>query len=199
MILTPNRHRIVTASMADLEVELQRQVMRDRLAGLDKNVRGLIHFEIEKIDGGIRNHGISFNAVTTAGFNQMLNSMFRNGTDTLYPNWYIGLISNSGYTGLAVGDVMNSHTGWTEDSTHYTGANRPAWTPGAAASKSISNSSSVNFPINNDNTVIKGIFITSDNTLGGTSGFLWSTGLFGSDQTLYNSDTLKITYVVNLN
>lgn len=79
------------------------------------------------------------------------------------------------------------------------GLGRPLWVPGAAASKIIVNASPANFPINTDTTVIKGIFVTSDPTLGGSVGSLWSTGLFPSgDQTLFNLDTLKITYQVTL-
>lgn len=187
------KNSIIVATMADLAQELERQNK------INKLVKGLIQPVIERRDGTIEVPRHSFNGVTTLGYNLMLDSIFRNGSATLYPNWYVGLISNASYSALAAGDQMSSHTGWTEDSTHYTGTNRPQWTPAAASAKSISNSSSVNFPINNDNTIIKGIFVTSDNTLGGTTGFLWSTGLFGSDQTLYNGDTLKITYVVTLN
>ena len=56
----------------------------------------------------------------------------------------------------------------------------------------------MNFPMNTDNTVIKGIFVISDPSLNGTIGLLWSSGLFSSDQTLYNGDILKITYSVAL-
>lgn len=189
-----NKSSIIHATMADLRAELKRQQK------INKFVKGLIQPFIERRDGRLEIPEMSFNGVTTLGYNYMLDATFRNGAATLYPNWYIGLISNASYTsGLAVGDIMTSHSGWTEDSTHYTGSNRPQWSPAAASAKAISNASSVNFPINNDNTIIKGIFVCSDNTLGGTSGFLWSTGLFSSDQTLYNGDTLKITYVVNLN
>lgn len=187
------KNSIIVATMADLAQELERQNK------INKLVKGLIQPIIERANGDIEVLRHSFNGVTTLGYNLMLDSIFRNGSATLYPNWYVGLISNTSYSALSASDQMSSHTGWTEDSTHYTGSNRPQWSPSAASAKSISNASSVNFPINNDNTVIKGIFVSSDNTLGGTTGFLWSTGLFGSDQTLYNGDTLKITYVVTLN
>jgi hypothetical protein len=148
-------------------------------------------------DGSLRWEEEFNNGVTNLGFNLMLDSTFKNGSATLYPNWYIGLIGTS--TSLAAGDVMSSHSGWTEDFTHYDETTRPQWTAGSAASKSITNSSSVNFTMNTDSTVIKGIFVTSDN--GGssrTTGLLWSTGLFGSDQTLFDNDVLKITYTVTL-
>jgi hypothetical protein len=78
------------------------------------------------------------------------------------------------------------------------GNGRPIWIPSAATSKAITNPTSVNFPINTDNTVIKGIFVLSDPTLNGALGLMWSSGLFASDQTLFNGDVLKITYTVSL-
>lgn len=158
---------------------------------------GKFEGQIVRRDGSIE-YPEGCNGVTTLGFNLMLDSTFRSASISPISTWYIGLIGNSGFSALAVGDTMASHAGWTEDSTHYTAANRPTWTPSAAASKSITNASTVNFAINTDSTVIKGIFVTSDNTLGGTSGTLYATGLFSSDQTLFNGDTLKITYTVTL-
>lgn len=171
----------------------------DRCKGInhEPQLRCTIRAEIVGSDGKIR-WSETLNGVTNAGFNLMLDSTFRYSSITPLDTWYISLISNSGFSALAAGDTMSSHSGWTEDSTHYTAANRPQWTPSAAASKSITNASSVNFAINTDSTIIKGIFVTSNNTLGGTSGTLWATGLFSSDQTLFNGDTLKITYTVSL-
>lgn len=240
--------------------------------------RGLFKVEAWKPNGDLRWRQLVPNGVTNVGYNLMLDSTFRSDQITPIVLWYIGLISNQSYTALAAGDTMSSHTGWTEDSTHYTpvtfgaavdnaggysagattmtidgiaqtipvgtpmsvvgatgtykvlssvggatptsitfspalvsgggvadnavitfGNGRPIWTPSAAASKIIVNASPANFPINQDTTVLKGIFVVSDPTLGGSNGSLWSTGLFPSgDQTLYNLDTLKVTYQVTL-
>lgn len=162
-------------------------------------LKGFFTAECYKPDGTLRWKEENRNGVTNLGFNLMLDSTFRSASITTISAWYMGLISNASFTtGLQAGDTMSSHSGWTEDSTHYTASNRPSWTPSAAASKAISNATPVSFAMNLDNTVIKGIFLTSDNTLGGTAGTLWATGLFGSDQTLFNGDTLKITYTVAL-
>lgn len=159
-------------------------------------VVGRFKAECFRQDGSLRWEEEFDNGVTNLGFNLMLDSTFKNGTATLYPTWYIGLISTS--PTLASADVMSSHTGWTEDTVHYTESTRPQWTVGTAASKSSTNSASVNFSINTDSIVITGIFITSDNTKSGTTGLLWSTGLFSSAQTLFSGDVLKITYTVTL-
>lgn len=160
-------------------------------------VTGRFHAEIHRKNGSVVDLGF-LNGVSNIGFNLMLDSTFRSASISPISTWYIGLISNSGFSALNAADTMASHAGWTEDSTHYTASVRPTWTPTAAASKSITNTSSVNFAMNTDNTIIKGIFVTSDSTLGGTTGTLWAAGLFGSDQTLFNGDTLKITYTVTL-
>ena len=45
---------------------------------------------------------------------------------------------------------------------------------------------------------IKGLFLCSDNTKGGTTGTLFATAAFtGGNQTVNNGDTLKVTYTVS--
>ena len=158
-------------------------------------VRGRFHVECFREDGSKRWENDFDNGVTNVGFNLMLDSTFRSASITPLSTWYVGLISNSGYTGISSTDTMSSHAGWTEDTTHYTPTTsgvRPTWTVGAAATSQSTNSSSVNFAINTDSTVINGIFIVSDSSIGGTA------GLFSTAQTLFNGDTLKITYTVTL-
>jgi hypothetical protein len=134
------------------------------------------------------------NDITNEGKNLILEIMFHDGTQIASSSWSAGLISNSGYTGLAAGDTMASHGGWTEF-TGYTQSTRVAWGPGAAASQQITNSTPMTFDINASGTV-KGIFVTSNNTKSGTSGKLWATGLFTADVPVTNGDQLKITYAV---
>ncbi len=163
-------------------------------------IRGRIDAECIKPDGTTRWKVENCNMLMNLGFNYLLDAAFRNGVATLYANFYIGLIG-AVTSGIAGGDAMGSHGGWTEDSTHYTLSNRPAWintTTDVAATKSITNATPVDFPINTNSTVILGIFVTSDNTLGGSTGFLFSAGLFGSSQTLFSGDHLKITYTITL-
>lgn len=158
-------------------------------------VAGWIKAKIIRKDGRVEEVGLSKNGITNEGYNNMLGVHFHG--DTQQTAWYIGLIGNTSFSTLAAADTMASHSGWTE-SVAYSNATRPQWTCGAAASKSITNSVVVSFNINADSTVLKGIFIPSDNTKSGTSGKLWSTGLFSSDQTMNNGDVLQITYTVNL-
>ena len=134
------------------------------------------------------------NGVTTVGKNLMLGAMF-NGVSPA-TTWYIGLIDNSGYSAVAAGDTMSSHTGWNEFTTYDESA-RVEWTEGAAASGSITSSSVSTFTIGGNGT-LRGIFVVSNSTKGGTSGTLWSTALFAAATAVADDDQIKITYTVNL-
>ena len=133
------------------------------------------------------------NGITDLGLNALLDVKFHSGTQVT--TWYIGLIDNASYSALSNSDTLASHTGWVESSA-YTNSTRPQWTVGAASSRSSTNSSTVDFTMN-ATTTVKGIFIASDNTKGGTTGELWSTAAFGSNVVLNSGDTLKTTYTVS--
>lgn len=135
------------------------------------------------------------NDITNEGKNTLFEIMFHDGSQIASANWAIGLISSAGYSALAATDVMASHPGWTEF-TGYTASTRVAWGPGAAASQSITNASPATFNINATGTV-KGIFVTSNNTISGTTGKLWSTALFSADVPVNNGDQLRVTYTVS--
>lgn len=135
-----------------------------------------------------------FNGVTNEGLNNMLGVTFHGDTQT---SWYFFPISATSFTILAAGDTMASHAGWAE-STAYTEGTRQQWTPNAPASKSITNTSLALFTISTDGTIFKGFGLTSNNTKGGTTGKLWSTGLFSADQEYLAGDLVQAKYTVNL-
>ncbi len=116
------------------------------------------------------------NGATTVGLNYMLNTGFR-ATSQL-TTWYCGIIAATSYSGVSVNDTMSSHSGWTE-LTGYSESVRQTWSPGAAASGALSNSTAMAFTIN-ATTTAQGIFIASDSTKSGTSGTLWCTAVEGS-------------------
>ncbi len=157
-------------------------------------LRGRFVGELVHIDGTsepLEGH----NDITNIGKNTLLDVMFSDATQIASTDWAIGLISLSGYSALAAADTAASHAGWTEF-TGYTQATRVAWGPGTPASQSITNASAAVFDINATGTV-KGIFVISEDTKGGTTGTLWATGLFGSDVAVVSSDQLRITYTVS--
>jgi hypothetical protein len=133
------------------------------------------------------------NGITDVGLNHILETQFRSGTPVA--TWYIGLIDNASFSALAAGDTMASHAGWIENS-DYDEATRVAWTPGAASARSMTNGTTCDFTMNATKT-IKGIFITSVSTKGGTTGTLWSTAAFGSTVAVVDNDVLKVTYTLS--
>ena len=137
------------------------------------------------------------NLVTTAGKNDMLDKYLAGSTYTAA--WYVLLIGSTSYTtGAAVTDTMASHGGWAEDVEYSQSARvTTAWSAAAAGSKALS--AACVFSINGDGTTIKGCFLNSVATKSGTTGTLFSAGLFtGGDKVLANGDTLNVSYTATL-
>ena len=80
--------------------------------------------------------------------------------------------------------------------TAYSGGVRKTWTPIAASSGSITNTSVVTFNITGTDTLY-GAFLVSSNTLNGTSGVLWSGVSFPSTVAVANGDDVKVTYTLS--
>lgn len=154
---------------------------------------GRYRVECVGADGQVKWVDYIDNLVTTAGKNDLLDKYLAGSAYTAA--WYLGLISNSGYTAVAAGDTSASHAGWTE-STAYSNATRvaPSWGSASAGSKA---STATAFTINATDT-IKGAFLISVSTKGGTTGILYSAGLFsGGDRSVIGGDTLNVTYTAS--
>jgi len=95
------------------------------------SLRGRFHVEHIRDGKTLAKYEVR-NAITDEGLNHILETEFKSGAAVA--TWYIGLVDNANWTAFAPGDVMNSHTGWVECAA-YTAADRPAWTPGDAASR----------------------------------------------------------------
>ena len=154
-------------------------------------------FKVEHLDkdGNVKMVYDFPNDIVNQGKNDIFDIMFSDGTQIAASSWFIGLISNSGYSALAAADTMASHAGWTEF-TGYSQSTRVAWGPGEPASQSITNASPATFDINGSGTV-KGIFITTNSSRSGTSGRLWATALFSADVPVTSGDQLRVTYTVS--
>lgn len=133
------------------------------------------------------------NGITDEGLNHILGVEFH--ADTQITTWYLGLVDNASFSAFAAGDVMNSHAGWIE-CTAYSEANRQTWGAGASSARSITNGTAATFSINATKT-LKGIFVTSNNTISGTTGKLWSTAAFASTVAVISGDSVKVTYTVS--
>ena len=133
------------------------------------------------------------NGITDEGIHYLLEVGFRSDAgmpEAQLAPWYAGLIDNSGFTGLDPSDTMSSHSGWTE-SQDYSEAVRQTLAFAAAASRAISDD--VSFTMNATKT-IEGIFVTSNNVKGGTTGKLWSTAQFSTAPALVSGNVLTANY-----
>jgi len=150
-------------------------------------------FQLEHIRNGevIGRHECP-NGIVNVGLNQILDVQFASGTQVT--SWFMGLVDNSGFTAFAAADTMSSHAGWSEN-TNYDAPPRAAWGAGAAASQQVTNGTAAEFTIN-AGVAIKGMFITTNSTKGGTTGTLWSTAAFTSVINAVASDTIRVTYTV---
>jgi hypothetical protein len=169
-------------------------------------------FVVEHFRKGVKIGHYEFpNGITNQGKNKLLDVMFH-GVSAI-TTWWLGLISNSGYSALAATDVyaqIGGSNGWAEFTDYHDAGNggssstRPEWTEGAASGQAITNSSPVVCDITGSGTV-KGLFLVGgaagaqtkgDNAAAGA--ILWATALFGTGDVAVNAeDQLKVTYTVS--
>jgi hypothetical protein len=134
------------------------------------------------------------NGVTNVGKNAFLDAFFNSGAQPA--NWYLGLISNTGFTSVSSSDTAASHPLWTEW-TDTGDAGRLDWGQGAASGQQVASGSVIETTLTAAGT-LQGIFLSSVGTKGGTTGILWATALFSSPLVAEIGDTLRLTYAVQL-
>ncbi len=144
------------------------------------------------------------NLVTTVGKNLALDTYLAGSAYTV-TGPFIGLISFTSYSGVAIGDTMTSHAGWLEagnaNAPHYSGSRPTAvWNAASAGSKSLT--AALVFSITSNGTVKGGFLVYGSGasaTIDNTSGTLYSAGLFTSgDQPVTTGGTLNLTYTASL-
>jgi hypothetical protein len=149
------------------------------------------HFDVE---GNLKGVYDIPNGIVDEGLNHILNTQFH-GTSAI-TTWYIALVDNATFSAFADADTLSSHAGWSEFLS-YSEGNRVTWQEDAAASRSITNTTTADYTINATGNA-KGIFVSSNNVKDtGTTGTLWSTAAFSSVVAVANGDTLKVTYTVS--
>jgi len=139
-----------------------------------------------------------YNVVCTVAKNNVLDVYFQSGSFAPSTTWYMGVIDNLNYTtGPAEGDTQSSHGGWVE-SIAYNEVTRPSISWAAASGKAKASASTCNFTMSAD-AIIRGGFITNNNTKGGTSGLLYSAGVFNQGtRSLLTGDVLRVNVTVSV-
>ena len=165
---------------------------------------GRYEVECRGSDGRIKWRETIDNVVCTVGKNLMLDTALAGGAYTV-AGPYMGLISSTSFTAVAVADTMPAHSGWLEsggtNAPTYSG-NRKTAVFSAAASGAKALSLALSYSVTSTGTV-KGAFVVygagAVATKDDTGGVLWSTGTFTTgDKAVSNGDTLNISYSTSL-
>lgn len=167
--------------------------LKSAITGNRFKPKGRFNVQCVGKDGQVKWEQSFPNGIVDVGLHYLLDAGFNGGTQV--STWYMGLIDNAGFSALANADTMASHAGWSE-STAYDEAARPEWDAGAAGTRAVTNAATTDFTMSATVT-IKGIFVTTVNTKGGTTGTLWATAAFSSNASVVDGDTLKVTYTVS--
>lgn len=151
-------------------------------------------------DGNLKWEDSFPNTVMTPGKNDMLNQYL--GASGYTAAFYMGLISSISYSAISAADTMASHAGWTEAGATnvptYSQSARPtsAWSAASAGAKALT--TPLAFSITAAGT-LKGAFLTTVATKDGTTGILFSAGLFtGGDKIVAAGDTINVSYTLSV-
>lgn len=162
---------------------------------------GVYTAELRDKDGNLKWKDTFKNLVTTQGKNDALDKYLAGVGYTAA--FYMGLISLVSYSAVAVGDTaaqINGSNGWKEagvtNAPTYTGPRKTtAWSAAAAGSKALS--AGLSFTMTGAGTV-KGAFLATTSAIDGTTGVLYSAGLFsGGDKVVAASDVLTVSYTAS--
>lgn len=140
------------------------------------------------------------NLVTTQGLNDILSKYFKGSSYTA--TWYVGLVDNASFGSFDATNTAAKITtstpsapttnDWAESSA-YDESVRQTLTLGTPSAGSVSNTASKAVFTMNATKTIKGGFVISDSTKGGTSGILYGAAAFGTTRSVIDDDTITVT------
>ena len=162
---------------------------------------GRYYAECHDKDGNLKWTAEGDNLVVNVGLQYMAGTALANSAAQI-TTWYVGLYGAAASNTPAASDTMSSHAGWTEIDC-YSDATRPAATFAAStnANPSVVTNTSNKAVFNIDATAtVGGAFLTSDNTILGTTGTLFSAADFQSpgDRSVVSGDVISVTYQFSL-
>ena len=143
------------------------------------------------VDGRVKARELGSNLIVNEQLDALLDEVWRNQAQATA--WYCGL--TTGTTTPVATDTMASHA-WTEWQTYSEGA-RQTWSPGAASSQSITNSTAMTFTSSGASQDVDGAFITDNSTKGQNTGRLSNVKALAATKTLDTSETLDVTVTVS--
>lgn len=185
-------------------------VLRNSGEWARSKISGIYYVKCFDPEGNLKWEDTADNLITDVGANFLLNQGFGATQNSTY---FLGLISSVGWTAVAAGQTMASHTtgGWQEAGN---GSNYPVWTSpatnaratitwNAAGSRAKAIASAASFTIGATGGTVKGCFIVTGSgavaTNNDTNGTLYSCGTFtGGDKIVGVSDTLQVSYTTSL-
>ena len=162
---------------------------------------GRYYAECHDKDGNLKWTAEGDNLVVNVGLQYMAGTALANSAAQI-TTWYVGLYGAAASNTPAASDTMSSHAGWTEIDC-YSDATRPAATFAAStnANPSVVTNTSNKAVFNIDATAtVGGAFLTSNNTILGTTGTLFSAADFQSpgDRSVVSGDVISCTYEFRL-
>ena len=165
---------------------------------------GRYYAECHDKDGNLKWTAEGDNLVVNVGLQYMAGTALANSAAQI-TTWYVGLYGAAASNTPAASDTLPTHPGWNDlagGGTFYSGA-RPAATFAAStnANPSVVTNTSNKAVFNIDATAtVGGAFLTSNNTILGTTGTLFSAADFQSpgDRSVVSGDVISVTYEFRL-
>jgi hypothetical protein len=173
-------------------------VIASRAVNEKANVYSLWEFQCLGGDGQVKWVDHVKNMVLDEGLNKLLGIMFAGSSQ--YSGWYVGLVDGASVTPAGSWQYTGIGSSFTENTT-YTAGTRESFTPGAVASKQVSNTGSkASFTISGSSQIqVCGAFLcagpnasTKGNNASGN--IIYAISQFSSGaKTLDPADVLKVT------
>jgi hypothetical protein len=152
--------------------------------------------EVRASDGTLKWADEFDNLVTAEGLDKLLDATFKTGLAE--PEWYVGMVSDTGAPEYSVEDTMLTHAGWTEFADVSEGT-RQLFVPGTIGGGDLDNvQSRAVYHITQPGAVV-GCFLADDDVIGGTGGLLYGVGGFtGGGRDVEEGDILRIAATLSV-